>query len=256
LLEQLAPGDPTTLSRTIQKSVEARLIEKIESDPTSHTFVEGVIHEELYKTLAPDIKAEVHERLGDILQRELDDDRTIFEIAHHYLRSGNRRKSAEASLRAAERARASYANNQAATFYRESMAAATDAGLEVDRSGLLEALGDVYTLDGRYADAERAYGEALAACESDPAKARLYGKIGEMYFRRGDNGQAGAHLEQCLRGLGYRLPRSGRGVFASLAWQILILIARSFLPKRLWRIRCAKKRAMARDAVELHHKFA
>lgn len=251
-------GEPEPrIRQVIERALLARVISPhSRADRESYRFADQAVHEDLYEKVDRAERRRLHERIGDLLAGHDEEDRSIFEAAYHYLRSGNRAKAAETSIAAADRAKGAHATSQAVRLYSAGLEAAREAGVTVDRPRILESLGDCYTLQGRYEQAEEAFRDALRASAERLQEARLHGKIGEMFFRRGDNDQAVDHLLRCLESLGCRLPRGPKSVFLSIAGQLALRTIRAFLPRR-WRVAWGSDRkAILRDAVRLHHTLA
>ena len=219
-------------------------------------FVDKGMHEHLCGRIDPAKRRAIHEKIGDLLSEEAPEDGRIFEVARHYLQAGSSAKAALASVKAGDAARKSHANEEAVRFYEEALQAARDAGIEIERARVLEALGDAQLLRGQYEPAEKAYRETLALGGDKIRRARLHGKIGDAYLRRGDNKEAIACIVQSLEDLNIKLPRSMTMVFLSLMWQILVLMFQTILPRRWLVYRKESDRELARQVVNIYHTLA
>jgi DNA-binding SARP family transcriptional activator/tetratricopeptide (TPR) repeat protein len=120
--------------------------------------------------------------------------------AHHLERAGDEESAAVAFKEAGDHARGVYANAEALSHYRSALA----LGHPEDAS-LHEAIGDLLTLGGRYAEAIASY-EKSAALGADIA---LIGrKLGGVHHRMGDWVSAEAHYLEATEALGDRPGRA------------------------------------------------
>lgn len=115
--------------------------------------------------------------------------------AHHHERAGEEDAAASSFKEAADHARSIYANAEALAHYRSALALG-----HPDSALLHEAIGDLLTLNGRYADAIGSY-EKAAALGADLAV--IGRKLGGVHHRLGDWAPAEAHYceaEEALAG--------------------------------------------------------
>ena len=106
-------------------------------------------------------------------------------LAYHYGRSDDEDKARTWLLRAGDRARALYANDEALTAYRAALERTRDDGVA---AAILERIGDVEALVGRYDEALTSYALARERARSaDPVPgARLLRKTGAAHRWKGD----------------------------------------------------------------------
>ena len=100
-------------------------------------------------------------------------------VAQHFRLAGRQERASAYFRLAADHARALYANADAISHYRSALVLG-----HPEVAGLNEAIGDLQTLMGRYAEAIASYEAAAALCGPD-AIARMEGKLGKVYLRRG-----------------------------------------------------------------------
>ncbi len=246
------------IRRTIQRGLIEQVIAPYSRENEDFLyFIDNTVQEDLYQRIEPERRRAIHEQIGDILHREGEDsENRIFEVAYHYLKSSNLLKAANAAVRAGDAAKRSYANLQAARFYEKALQSSRKGGVAIEQNRLLEDLGDAYALQGEYLAAERSYTEALGFGGDRLRQARLWGKIGDTYFRRGDNRQAASYLVKSLRSLGIHVPQRITLVIISIAWQLLVLLFQSVVPKPWIRLHRESEKALAREAVKMYHSLA
>jgi predicted ATPase/class 3 adenylate cyclase len=145
----------------------------------------------LHRTIAESIEALFSERLDELAAT----------LAYHYERAEVRRKAILYLAKAADRAQASYANEEAIRFYRAALKQAdllksdrTGAGFETgELLKLQEKLGDVLLNAARYEEARSVFRDALAMLPDGFRldRARLLRKQGKAWFNQRRN-------EECL----------------------------------------------------------
>jgi len=174
------------------------LIRLIAAQPDlEYLFRHALVQDAAYGSLLKQDRKQLHLAVGAVLERIYADQRDEFAatLAYHFERAEVREKAAGYATRAADRARARFANAEAVGFYRaaivqvEQILKSSDTGL--DRwhealAALLENLADILELTGQHDDARIAYERALAVPEQPgwPGRirqARLNRKIGFVF---------------------------------------------------------------------------
>ena len=152
------------------------------------------------------------------------------DLAYHFDASGDSESALPFALQAAEQARAQHALEIAEQQYRIALRGAkTDAM----RFRIVEGLGDALMLRGRYDSAGELFKAATTVAEGDYAKAEILGKLGELAFKRGDMSTAIDDFTDGLRLLRRAVPRSAWMAGVLLAWEGLVQLCHTALPKLL-----------------------
>jgi len=155
----------------------------------------------------------------------------VFDLAYHFDAAGRGARAVPYAIRAAELARSRHSLDVAAAHYRIALAAAADEGDPATLATVAEGLGDVLTLQGAYDEATIQLDVALSLATSDPQRAALEGRLGDVAFKRGDQRSARIHLEQAVRRLRRRLPRRAAGLLVALLVEVLVQVGHSVLPR-------------------------
>jgi class 3 adenylate cyclase/tetratricopeptide (TPR) repeat protein len=182
-----------------------RLAEFVERDPyaagTFH-FRHALIRDAAYEGLSFRRRRELHARVGDVLRETAADEEEAAEmLSLHFSLAALPEETWRFSLLAAERARAKFANADAAELFRRALDVTADLpSLDPAAVGRVwESLADVLELGGDYAGAERAYAEARSHLRSDPdALAGLCLKEGRLRENEGHYAEALDWYEQGL----------------------------------------------------------
>ena len=193
-----------------------RLGEFVERDPyaagTFH-FRHALIRDAAYEGLSFRRRRELHARVADVLRETaVDEDEAAETLSLHFSLAELPEETWRFSLIAAERARAKFANADAAELFRRALDVAprvpSIAPAEVGRAW--ESLADVLELGGDYAGARQAYEQARDHLRSDPeALAGLCLKEGRLRENEGHYAEALDWYAQGLRAA-YELEGSAR----------------------------------------------
>jgi class 3 adenylate cyclase/tetratricopeptide (TPR) repeat protein len=184
-----------------------RLAEFVERDPhvagTFH-FRHALIRDAAYEGLSFRRRRELHARVGEVLRETAADEEEAAEtLSLHFSLAERHEETWRFSLLAAERARAKFANADAAELFRRALdVAAGVSSLAPEEVGRVwESLADVLELGGDYAGARQAYEQARALLQSHPdALAGLSLKEGRLRENEGHYAEA---LDWYAQGLRY-----------------------------------------------------
>ncbi len=127
--------------------------------------------------------------------------RNVFQLAYHFDAAEKATWRSKFALQAAELARSQHSLEIAEQQYRIAERGATPAD-QTSRYRILEGLGDVLMLRGRYAASAELFDQAALVAEGRFARAQIQGKLGELALKRGDMESAAQSFEQALRMLG------------------------------------------------------
>jgi class 3 adenylate cyclase/tetratricopeptide (TPR) repeat protein len=202
LVAQVLEGDPDA---ALDSESWDRLGEFVERDPYvpgQFGFRHALIRDAAYAGLSFRRRRELHARVGEVLRATIGDEEDSAELLSLHFSLAERPSEAWFySLLAAGRAKAKFANADAAEFYRRALDAADSLPSlsRVDAGYAWEALGDVLELGGDYREARLAYTRAREAFRGHAdALAGLYLKEGRLRENTGNYAQA---LRSYARGL-------------------------------------------------------
>lgn len=195
---------------------------------TAYTFVHDQIRETLLALLPPAERLRRH--LEAAIAIEALDRSRIFDLAYHYSEGGDLAKALPYALAAAEEARSRYSLQISARYFKIAKLGADAVGSEC-RLAAYEGLGDVLMLLGRY-DEAAIHLTAAREFQADPrVRARVQGKVGELYFKTGDVQKAADAVEEALRLLGRGVPRSALRYGVLLLWELGVQTLHSLFPR-------------------------
>ncbi|PZS35536.1 MAG: protein kinase [Pseudonocardiales bacterium] len=197
------------------------------------SFFHDKIREALLDRLDGGSRRALHGRAADALVAALGPagvpaGSPVFDVAYHYDAAGRSAEALPYALAGATLARTQHALDLAVTHYRMAeRAAATDPATRIR---IAEGLGDLLTLQGVYAEAERQLTVARELVDDAVSAASLDGKLGELAFKQGDVPTAKRHLEGSLARLGRPIPRSRPILLVRLLWELAVQMGHSVLP--------------------------
>jgi len=156
-----------------------------------HRFDHVKIKEVLYAEVSQEMKRECHGRLAIAIEElnRPDLGPVVGELAFHHFRSENPVRALPFLLRAGREAAGRYANVEAARFHREALELEPDGGTTLE---VLQSLGGLYVLEGKFEDGMVSFGKALELATDRNKRANLLSEIGRIHLRQG-------HPEDALR---------------------------------------------------------
>jgi class 3 adenylate cyclase/tetratricopeptide (TPR) repeat protein len=183
-----------------------RLAEFVERDPYvpgTLQFRHALIRDAAYEGLSFRRRRELHARVAEVLRETAADEAEAAEtLSLHFSLAQRHTETWRFSLLAAERARAKFANADAAELFRRALEVAEQVpGLEPAEVGRVwEGLADVLELGGDYGEARLAYRQARARLRLEPdALAGLSLKEGRLRENEGHYAEALRWYERGLR---------------------------------------------------------
>jgi signal transduction histidine kinase len=209
---------------------EARQRQIVWVDPSRRraAFLHDKLREAVLERLPDPERRRLHRAAALRLERAREN--RVFELAHHFDGAGDAERALAYALSAAESARAHFALEVAERYFQiaESHAAAQDAST---RLRVLEGLGDVRLLRGRYEEGARSYEAAIPLCPHPAAAAAIEGRLGQLEMKRGRNQVAIGALERALAHLGKPPPRTRARLFFGLLLEVLAQILHTWFPR-------------------------
>ncbi len=216
-------------------------------------FAHDKIRAALLERLSDEQRKQIHLRAALYLRDHTPEN--VFDLAYHFDAAGESDWALNYALEAAEQARSQHSLEIAEQQYRIAQRAANEAPASL-RYRISEGLGDVLMLRGRYDDAERCFKNAAELAEGSYTQAQIRGKLGELDFKRGDMGSATCGFEEALRMLGWTVPRRAALHAVLFAWEALVQIAHTLLPRIFVHRRKAKPPESELLAVRLFSRLA
>jgi class 3 adenylate cyclase/tetratricopeptide (TPR) repeat protein len=153
----------------------------------NYSFKHAITHSVTYESLLLARRRELHRLVAEIIETLWSErlEEMCVPLAYHYERGDVPPKAVHYLVRAAERARTTFANTEAITFYQSALqqlaqSSASDPANQILAAQCHEHLADVLTLVGKHEEARAALRSALAAIakSSGIARSRLFRKIG------------------------------------------------------------------------------
>jgi class 3 adenylate cyclase/tetratricopeptide (TPR) repeat protein len=226
--------DPGLLPAVLPEGVSAgpavytRLAEFLHQEEKVVRFRSAVLRDAAYEALPYRVRRDLHGRVAEAIIGACGDDPDpeAERLSLHFFEAHRYPEAWHFSRVAGERAKAIYANVEAATFYQRALEAAhrLDGIDPKDRADAWESLGDVRMRIGSYRDAGVAYRSARRLLGEMPAReARLLQKQALVPYRSGRFSEA---LRWITQGLKRLEGRDGIGV-ASQRAQLMVWYASS-----------------------------
>jgi class 3 adenylate cyclase len=187
--EKARPRLPASLGelqrREFIQSREQGASETAGLERDEYIFKHAIIHDVAYASMLLARRKELHQQIAEAIETLFPGriDELSATLGYHFERAEVTERAIFYLGRAAERAKATFANAEAISSYESAIRLIARAGEEQFRqhaARLNEGLGDVLTLAGRHDDARTAFARALNLVENAEliSRARLHRKIG------------------------------------------------------------------------------
>lgn len=152
----------------------------------------------------------------------------VSDIAYHFDAGGDSIAAFKFAVMAAQKARSQYALEIAEQQYQIAL---RGASTDEQRLQILEGLGDVLMLRGRYEEAGLWFERAVPIADSGFPQANIRSKIGELYFKRGDMASAIQSFETALRLQGRFVPRIAVTTLVVMLWEAMVQVLHTLFPR-------------------------
>ncbi len=197
--------DPGKVEAGLDLLCDAEILEEAAGvgsvSPQAYRFTQTMLHDVIYHNLLLQRRTEMHARIGEALERLYGEYPTRLEdlalLGHHFSLTDAKTKGVRYLMAAADRARETYANDDAIRLYRQALAALTSAvDFGPERLTLCERIADLCGPAGQRETAQEHYQMVLTvygAAADRPASARILRKLGRLLWDSGKPDQAEAH---------------------------------------------------------------
>ncbi len=119
-------------------------------------------------------------------------------LAYHYERSGAFEDAVEYYMKAGNFAERVYAHEDAIEMYKQVLELLDKKSIPVDRSDILEQMGDIYRVLGDYDKSRHHYLKCMESSRSDEINSRLNRKIADAWLSQGDFEKTHEFIERGL----------------------------------------------------------
>ncbi|MHC2577152.1 putative ATPase/class 3 adenylate cyclase [Bradyrhizobium diazoefficiens] len=221
-----AATEPARVEAGLELLCDAEIVEEIAGSNSislrTYRFTQTMLQDVIYQNLLLQRRIELHGRIGGALERlyghepeRLED---LILLGHHFSLSASKPKGARYLRAAGDRARASYANDDAIRLYQQALAVLLAGGeREPERLVLYERIADLCGAAGRRNTAEEHYQSALEghrALQDRISEARILRKLGRLLWDAGKRIKAETHYAEAANLLG--------GIDAPIEWAHLL----------------------------------
>lgn len=157
----------------------------------SAEFSHALFQDVVYNNIADRWKTMHHLQIGNLYEENYKEqlDQVVYELARHYAKTREHHKTIDYSIRAAEKAEASYALQQAVDLYRQALATLEKLGSGAEpakRADILERLGDAMVLDEKLDEALETYMLAYELVSAKQDKSRLRRKRSVAFVNKAE----------------------------------------------------------------------
>jgi predicted ATPase len=170
------------------------------------SFADILVRDVVYEEISPLRRKELHEVVGSSLEKVYSKkiDEHFGELASHFLEGGNKDKALDYFLKAGDKAAKVYANSEAASYFQSALWLLEEREGELEeREHVLERLGDIEKLAGKYEACTKHWDEALLVStklQKKQKSAALHRKIANILWDKiGETKESREHHEAALK---------------------------------------------------------
>ncbi len=160
-------------------------------------FDHSKIKEVLYEQIPPELRMEYHSIVAGSMEEQHKDDpeEVIEDLAFHYSRCRDKDKALHYLMKAAERAKKEFSNEEAIRFYTKALKFESDKEKKVE---ILENVGEIHLLTGEHDKSVECLRAAMELAHETKGKARVGALLGRALKMSGDYDES---IEVCNRAL-------------------------------------------------------
>ena len=198
------------VASALRDLVQRQMLERL-ADSGAVRIAHDRMRETLYADMGEEKRKALHAAIARTLERERPD--SIYEIAHHAWRSGQREMARRYALEAGRKAQAAYASDLAVEHFEHALGLLDSE----EKAGVLgrdiaERLADLDCLIGRHSDSLAHYRSLLETLSAPRERARLLRKIAQLYVQKGELKEAPAPAWAAVELLGETPAGSSIGI--------------------------------------------
>ncbi|UCG69253.1 MAG: DUF2791 family P-loop domain-containing protein, partial [Thermoplasmata archaeon] len=185
--------DPTLLAAILDMN-RVQLLERLRYLEQTHRLIHPLngnfkfdhakIKEVLYSEIPVELGKEYHFKIADTLETLNKDnlDEVVGDLAFHYYRCKNKEKALFYLIKAAEKAKKNYSNEEAVKFYNYALEFEQDPKKRME---ILEDLGAIYDLIGNYEMSIESNRKAIELTKDQKKRAEIIANIGGLLEKSG-----------------------------------------------------------------------
>ncbi len=195
LLLRCSDMNKIKLSEIIDELIEMNIWREIPDKEVfqfTHKLMSIITYEKMSETRKKRLHEVVAKNIEDIYTDKLEE--FYSDLGHHYMRAGDIEKAISYYLKAGKRAEEVYALEEAINLYKKGLSIAEGRS----ERNLLENLGEVYKILGKYESAIERFELTIEKESDDEQKQRIFYKLGECFLTIGDYKKA---LQKANEGL-------------------------------------------------------
>lgn len=218
--------DDNVIVNTLERSLQARLLAE---QGEGYAFRHPLLRKALYEHLTKPRSSQLHRALAQAVELRNPEEAEI--LAHHYLQGGEQEKAVEHLRRAGDRARDVYANEAAATYYRQLLDRLRTMDRPLEEADAREKLGQVLGLLSRYdealAELEPAFRMHQATGDLERL-GRVAAQMGRLHRNRGSSSEGIELVESTLAAIESTGRRAGVSVSSEVVASLHLALAHLF----------------------------
>jgi len=199
ILRRITGHEPFDLLEFVELLLDLNIWEEYEGED-DFRFTHGLIQTKVYESISNPVRKELHrqvaELIEDIYKEKLD--KFYSKLGYHYKICEDFSTGLNYYYDAGKKAEEVYAHEDAIEMYKEALKLSEKADIADEQSRILERLGDIHIILGKYEDSLEYYTKIQMKNLDVKSKQRVYRKITTVYLNKTDLDKAKETLEKGL----------------------------------------------------------
>ena len=205
LLVELTQRPNEQILNSMEDGIQNQVLYRDITGQENVFFMHDRIREAFYQRVPEEERVPLHKHIAEVLeeQNKNNPDPVLYDLAYHFAQGQVEDKALQYSIPAGHKAKESYANTLAIELYHSAkdIFERQDKKESKEYIGVLESLGEVYRMAGRFDESVSTLKECESLIPSDDTvyKARVFSKMADTLWDSGKTEDCIKVLEQALR---------------------------------------------------------
>jgi serine/threonine protein kinase/serine phosphatase RsbU (regulator of sigma subunit) len=235
LFALLPEFDTREVVEIVDKAIQLHLLEVDIQEEGKILFAHDRIREAFNKNIDGEEKKKLHREIAQKLEaiHNENTEQVIYDLAYHYIQAGDMKKTLKYSIPAGEKAKESYANDEAVRYFTIAKKILEEWDRRGDDEWLVcaQGIGQIYLVIGNYDEAIELFTALLSVVSTTMEKSNIYKQIAEAYLKKGDFQNCEEYSRKGLILFGERLTVNRVKVVISIINELLIHILHNIFYK-------------------------
>ncbi len=209
-LFELADMSKEKIIQIIDRSVNEQFLEKNIYKHGNMLFIHDRVTDAFYKNIGVEKKKMLHNKIGEIIESKNTHDiqNVIFDLAYHFIESGDTEKARKYAYSAALKSMENFASEEAVRYFLLTAKYLEKNGVVGSKQWIecIKKAGSINIFSGKLVEAQDLFQRLLPFSKESELQAEIYHSIGMVYFNSSQHDKAAEYMKKALKLLGENIP--------------------------------------------------